>query len=91
MTFTAPRAVKSALSGYTVEIPSPCHKGTSGTPVERDVRLGEVVHVSLPDLFADACGQTVTVRVVYEHDRERFLLGDHDLIVGETAVERWGE
>jgi hypothetical protein len=88
VTFTAPRAVRSALSGYTVEIPSPCHMGTSGTPVERDVRPGEVLHVKLPGIFANACGPTVTVRVVYEHDRERFPLGEDDLIVGEAVVKR---
>jgi hypothetical protein len=88
VTFTAPRAVRSALSGYTVEVPSPCHLGISGTPVERDVRAGEVLHVKLPAIFANACGRTVTVRVVYEHDREAFPLGEDDLIVGEAVVKR---
>jgi hypothetical protein len=88
VTFTAPRAVRSALSGYTVEIPFPCHEGTDGIPVERDVRAGEVVHVQIPRAFVDACGHTVTVRVVYEHDRERFPLGEDDLIVGEAFVRR---
>jgi hypothetical protein len=88
VTFTAPRAVRNALSGYTVEVPSPCHKGTSGTPVERDVRAGEVVHVRLPEIFVNACGRTVTARVVYEHDRERMLPGKGDLILGEATVRR---
>jgi hypothetical protein len=88
VTFTAPRAVRSALSGYTVEIPSPCHEGTDGIPVERDVRADEAVHVEIPSAFVNACGHTVTVRVVYEHDRERFPLGEDDLIVGEAVVKR---
>ncbi len=88
VTFKAPRAVRSALSGYTVEIPIPCHEGTDGIPVERDVRAGEVVHVEIPSAFVNACGHTITVRVVYEHDRERFPLGEDDLIVGETVVRR---
>jgi hypothetical protein len=88
VTFKAPRAVASALSGYTVEIPIPCHEGTDGIPVERDVRAGEEVHVDIPSAFANACGHTITVRVVYEHDRERFPLGEDDLIVGETVVRR---
>jgi hypothetical protein len=88
VTFTAPRAVSSALSGYTVEIPSPCHKGTSGTTVERNVHAGEVVHVTLPEVFANACGPMVTVRVVYERDRSRMPLGEGDIVVGETAVRR---
>jgi hypothetical protein len=88
VTFTAPRAVRSALSGYSVEIPAPCHKGTSSIPVERDVRAGEVVHVKLPGAFVNACGHTFKVRVIYEHDRERFPLGEDDLIVGEALVKR---
>jgi hypothetical protein len=87
-TFTAPRAVSSALSGYTVEIPSPCRKGTSDIPVERDVRAGEVVHVTLPGAFFDACGRTVTVRVLYERDRHHFPLGESQVIVGEATVRR---
>jgi len=88
VTFTAPHAVSSALSGYTVEIPSPCHKGISGIPVERDVRAGEIVHVALPDIFANACGKTVTARVVYENDRNRFPPGESELIIGETTIRR---
>jgi hypothetical protein len=88
VTFKAPRAVTSALSGYTVEVSAPCHEGTDGIPVERDVRAGEVVHVEIPGAFVNACGHTVTMRVVYEHERERFPLGEDDLIVGETVVTR---
>jgi hypothetical protein len=55
--------------------------------VERDVRAGEVVHVSLPALFVNACGRTVTVRVVYEHNRE-LMLDRGGVIVGETTVGR---
>ena len=88
VTFTAPRAVRSATSGYTVEIPSPCHKGTNGIPVERDVRAGELIHVSVQGLFANACGPSVSVRVVYEPDRERIPDGKGDVILGETKVRR---
>jgi hypothetical protein len=80
--------VRSARSGYVVETPVPCHRGTIGTPVERDVRASELVHVSLHDVFANACGAQMTVRVVYEHDRERALVGNGDLIVGETVIRR---
>ena len=88
VTFTAPRAVKSAISGYAVEIPAPCHKGTSELPVERDVRAGELIHVPVPGLFANACGPTVSVRVVYEPARERIPDGKGDVILGETTVRR---
>jgi hypothetical protein len=88
VTFTAPRAVKSAISGYAVEIPAPCHKGTSEIPVERDVRAGELIHIPVPGLFANACGPTVSVRVVYEPARERIPDGKGDVILGETTVPR---
>jgi hypothetical protein len=88
VTFTAPHAISSALSDYTVEVPSPCHHGTNGTPVERDLRAGETVHVTVHDIFANACGQTVTVRVIYERDRNRFALGEAEVIVGETSIRR---
>jgi len=88
VTFTAPWAVSSAISDYVVEVPSPCHEGTSGTPVERDLRAGEVVHVTLPEVFANACGPTVQIRVVYEKDRNHFGLGQDEVIVGETSIRR---
>ncbi len=88
VTFTAPRAVKSAISGYAVEIPAPCHKGTIEIPVERDIRAGELIHVSVPGLFANACGPRVSVRVVYEPARERIPDGKGDVILGETTVRR---
>jgi hypothetical protein len=88
LTFKAPRAVVNALSGYAVEVPAPCHQGTVGIPVERDVRAGEVVHLRLPGVLANACGRTVTLRVVYERERERFALGQHDAVVGEVTVKR---
>jgi hypothetical protein len=88
VTFKAPHTVSSALSDYTVEIPSPCHKGTSDIPVERDVRAGELVHVSIPHLFANACGRTMTVRVAYEANRHRFPLGESEVIIGEATVRR---
>jgi hypothetical protein len=88
VTFTAPRAVTSALSGYAVEIPAPCHKGTSEIPLERDVRAGEVIHLPVPGLFSNACGPSVSVRVVYEPSRERIPDGKGDVILGETTVRR---
>jgi hypothetical protein len=88
VTFRAPHAVKSAISGYAVEIPAPCHKGTSEIPVERDVRAGELIHVPVPGLFANACGPSVSVRVVYEPARERIPDGKGDVILGETKVRR---
>jgi hypothetical protein len=88
VTFTAPHTISSALSDYTVEVPSPCHHGTSGTPVERDLRAGQTVHVTVRDIFANACGQTVTVRVVYEKNRNRFALGEAEVVVGETSIRR---
>lgn len=86
VTFTAPYTVSSARSDYTVEIPSPCHKGILGTPVERDLRAGETVHVVVRRAFANACGRQVPVRVVYERDWNRFAHGEAEVIVGETYI-----
>lgn len=87
ITFTAPYSVSSALSDYAVEIPSPCHEGTNGIPVERDLRAGETVRVTVRDPFANACGPTVPVRVVYEKNRDRFAFGRAE-VVGETLIRR---
>jgi hypothetical protein len=88
VTFTAPRAVTSAISGYVVEVPAPCHKGTSEIPVERDVRAGQLIHIAVRGLFANACGPSVSVRVVYEPSREHIPDGKADVIIGETTVRR---
>ena len=86
VTFTAPRAVSSALSDYALEIPAPCHRGTSGIPLERDVRAGETVHMTVPHIFANACGRNLRVRVIYEQNRHRFPLGESEVVIGETTV-----
>jgi len=88
VTFTAPYAVTSALSDYKVQVSSPCHKGIDGTPLERDVRAGQLVRVAVPEIFANACGPTVPVQVVYEKGRNRFAAGNSEVIVGEATVRR---
>lgn len=47
-----------------------------------------MVHVTNPDLFAIACGQTVMVHVAYAENRHRFPLGESEVIIGEAAVRR---
>ena len=88
ITFKAPHAVSSALSDYAIEIPSACHKGIGVTQVERDMRAGELVRVNVPDVFANACGRSVRIQVVYEQHRDRFALGEAETIVGETTLRR---
>ncbi len=88
VSFVAPRAVRNASSGYSVEVPYPCHEGTDGIPVERDVRRGEVVRVRIPALFTDACGPSVSLRVVYEPDREDIPDGRGEVILGEATVRQ---
>ncbi len=88
VTFTAPHTVTSALSDYTVEVPSPCHEGIDVTPVERDLQAGETVHVAIHNIFTNACGPTITIRVLYEKTRNRFLYGEREVIVGETSIRR---
>jgi hypothetical protein len=90
VTFTAPYGVSSALSGYAIQTPSACHRGATGTTLERDVRPGEVIHARFEDLFANACGPTVDLQVLfYSHSPGPRLFTDRGaVIVGEVKVKR---
>ncbi len=89
VTFTAPYRVVNALSGYSIAQPSPCHEGTSVTPINRDIRAGEVIRTRLPDIFANACGQTVELKVIYEEGSASpvFPHGG-EVIIGQTMIAR---
>lgn len=63
--FTAPFAVTSAREDYSISMPSPWHAGTTVSSVDRDVARGSTVRVTLPYPFANACGPTVPVQVLY--------------------------
>jgi hypothetical protein len=92
VTFTAPYGVSSALSGYAIQTPSACHRGATGTTLERDVRPGEVIHARFDDLFANACGPTVDLQVLFYRDSPgpRLFSDRGAVIVGEVEVKRLG-
>lgn len=89
VTFTAPYRVANALSGYSIAQPAPCHEGTNVMPLDRDVRAGEVVRVRLPGIFANACGQTVELKVIYEEGPARSaFLHSREVVIGQTIIKR---
>lgn len=89
VTFVAPYTVSSALSGYTIEQPTRCHDGTIVTQVDRDVRRGGRVQADAGDLFANACGPTATVRVIYRAGTPSAPLTVQTVVVvGTVTVKR---
>ena len=86
VTFVAPYTVSSALSGYTIEQPTRCHEGTIVTQVDRDSRR---VQADAGDLFANACGPTATVRVLYRAGTPSAPLTVQTVVVvGTVTVKR---
>jgi hypothetical protein len=90
--FTAPYRVANALSGYSIQVPDPCHDGTTGMPIERDVKAGEVVRARFTEIFANACGHTVELEAVYAvyggGGAPGFFGRRREIIVGQTTIER---
>jgi len=93
VSFRAPYRVVNSLSDYVIEIPSPCHGGGGGanidTPIERDIKTGQLVTTTLQDVFANACGPTVTLRVLYQANSRIDPLGPR-VVVGQTTITRGG-
>ncbi len=87
LTFKAPHAVPNALSGYSVASPSPCHEGTSIDPIDRDVRAGATVTVPIEAVFANACGPSVVLEVLYSRHSEVPAPGG-TVLVGRARVRR---
>ncbi len=91
VTFTAPYRVANALSGYQIEMPSPCHQGTGILPIDRNITAGQRVHTRLTDVFANACGRTVVIRVLYgsgDAAAPGGARGGPTTMIGHTTVER---
>lgn len=70
LTFVAPAEVFDASTAYGVEIRLPStpacgHSGTSGKPIERDVKRGQIVHVSEFVARRPACHGVLHGRVVF--------------------------
>jgi hypothetical protein len=86
--FTAPYAVRNARSGYSIAIPAQCHEGTVVDPIDRDVRLGATVTVSMRAMFANACGSAVTLEVLYSQGGSGRFTGSRTILVGRITVRR---
>jgi hypothetical protein len=86
--FTAPYAVPNALSGYSIASPASCHEGTVIDPIDRDIKAGAIVTVPMEGIFANACGSTVTLEVLYSPRDERPFPGPGMVLVGRVSVKR---
>jgi hypothetical protein len=91
VSFRAPYRVTSALSGYLIEIPGPCHRGAGGatleTSIDRDIAAGQRVSTRIDDIFANACGSKVTLRVLYATRQQIDPFGA-GVVVGQTTIRR---
>jgi hypothetical protein len=89
VTFVAPFAVRSALSGYSIYIPLHCRGGgAEGTTLERNVHAGEVVRMH-SNVFPSPCGKSVTIDVHY-HGKggSIFRIPSEETLVGTATVRR---
>ncbi len=90
VSFRAPYAVTTAARQYAVAIPTPCHLGTAVQPIDRNVRAGSVVGVTLIEPFANACGPALRIEVLYNEgsDLGGAAPGVPGVVtVGSTTVE----
>jgi hypothetical protein len=89
VTFVAPFAVTSALSGYSIEIPIHCRGGgAEETALERNVHAGEVVRAH-SHVFPSPCGRSDTIEVHYHRKTGSLLRIPRDeTLVGATTVRR---
>jgi hypothetical protein len=88
LTFTAPYAVPNALSGYSIASPTPCHEGTGIDPIDRDIRAGATVTVPLEAVFANACGPSVLLEVLYSSRQATPTAGPGSVLVGCANVKQ---
>lgn len=86
--FTAPFAVPNALSGYSITNPATCHEGTVVDPIDRDIKAGATVTVPMEAIFANACGSTVTLEVLYNPREEHRIPSTGKVLVGRITVKR---
>ena len=86
--FKAPYAVDNAFSEYAITNPASCHGGTVVDPIDRDIKAGATVTVSMQAIFANACGPSVTVEVLYNPRAEHRLPSGGIILVGRTTVTR---
>jgi len=85
ISFRAPFAVRGAQSSYSILL-TKLGGGAGGVSsgIERDVRRGSTVHAIAPDVFANAHGRPVVVKILYYSLQAR---GHRDVIVGQATVK----
>jgi hypothetical protein len=88
--FTAPYTVPNALSGYSIASPSPCHLGTNVDPIDRDITAHATVTVPLEAVFANACGPTMVLEVLYSGQAATPFPGPGTVVVARTTIRRPG-
>jgi hypothetical protein len=88
LTFTAPYAVPNALSGYSIASPAQCHEGTTIDPIDRDISAGATVTVPLEAVFANVCGPSVILEVLYSNREATPSPDAGSVLVGRATVKQ---
>lgn len=89
VSFTSPFAVDNALSGYTAAVSAAgCGIGFGLGGLGENVRAGQTAHIHIADVFANACGKSVTISVLYDKHAAGAMLGSREVVVGSTTVAR---
>ena len=88
LTFVAPYAVPNALSGYSIASPTPCHQGTVDDPIEHNIVAGQKVAVPVEAVFANACGPSVILEVIYGRGEGAHFPDGSNTLVGRITVQR---
>jgi hypothetical protein len=88
VSFAAPFAVPNARSGYSIAIAAPCRAGIGVDPIDRNIKAGTTVIVPMDAIFANACGPTVTIEVLYNQHGERPAPGRGTTLVGRVVLTR---
>jgi hypothetical protein len=88
VTFTAPYTVTNAITGYQIAMPTACHHGTVIDTIDHNVRAGERVRTRVIDPFANACGKTLSIQVLYGPSGYSTASKTPTILVGETTLKR---
>ncbi len=88
VTFIAPYRVANALSSYQIAMPSPCHQGTIMSPIDRNIKAGERVRTRIPYVFANACGRTIVLQVLYGPPDTTAPSSLPTIMIGQATIKR---
>jgi hypothetical protein len=89
--FTAPYAVTSAREDYEVAMPTSgaCHGGGGGTVVsslERNVIRGSTLRIDLPYVFANSCGRSQRLEVIFGRSPRFAPGGPRAILIGTIII-----